>query len=166
MIVTLAHPNRTGAQISLATHDRSAPVVPNISVQVDDVDAAHQSVQRIGARPIGDPHVFADPAGHPFCLIPRPVWAAPVNREEGDVPADCSASLAETTRCAMRTLPSSLSLVPVPGADAGPVCQSQVRSAAGAEPAEAPGLAAPRVVHCGNGDGGPDHGVVADPAGL
>jgi hypothetical protein len=22
--------------------------------------------------------VFADPAGHPFCLIPRPQWAPPV----------------------------------------------------------------------------------------
>jgi hypothetical protein len=22
--------------------------------------------------------VFADPAGHPFCLIPRPAWAAPL----------------------------------------------------------------------------------------
>ena len=23
-------------------------------------------------------HVYADPAGHPFCLIPRPSWAPPV----------------------------------------------------------------------------------------
>jgi hypothetical protein len=24
---------------------------------------------------LGGDHVFADPAGHPFCLIPRPGWA-------------------------------------------------------------------------------------------
>jgi hypothetical protein len=29
------------------------------------------------ARLAGD-HVFADPGGHPFCLIPRPGWAPPV----------------------------------------------------------------------------------------
>ena len=26
-------------------------------------------------------HVYADPAGHPFCLIPRPRWAPPIAGE-------------------------------------------------------------------------------------
>jgi hypothetical protein len=37
-------------------------------------------VLELGARRLsaGD-HVYADPAGHPFCLIPRPTWAPPVH---------------------------------------------------------------------------------------
>ena len=38
-IVTLADPERPGAQISLMTHDAIAPVIPDVPVQVDDVDA-------------------------------------------------------------------------------------------------------------------------------
>ena len=40
------------------------------------------AVLALGARRLSEPgagsRVFADPAGHPFCLIPRPVWAEPV----------------------------------------------------------------------------------------
>jgi len=32
----------------------------------------------LGARPLGGDAVFADPAGHPFCLVRRPGWAPPV----------------------------------------------------------------------------------------
>ncbi len=49
-IVTLADPNRPGAQISLMTHDETAPVVPRVSVQVDDVDAAYASAVREGTE--------------------------------------------------------------------------------------------------------------------
>ena len=35
-IVTLADPNRPGAQIGLATADENTSVVPNVSVHVDD----------------------------------------------------------------------------------------------------------------------------------
>ena len=59
--------------------DPARPQQMHLDVMVDDVDAAHEAVLRIGARQIGDPHIYADPAGHPFCLIPRPHWAAPVN---------------------------------------------------------------------------------------
>ena len=46
---------------------------------VDDLEVAERAVLALGARqlPEGN-HVFADPAGHPFCLIPRPKWAPPV----------------------------------------------------------------------------------------
>ena len=37
--LTLADPGRPGAQISLMTHDATAPVIPDVPVQVDDVDA-------------------------------------------------------------------------------------------------------------------------------
>ncbi len=39
-----------GVQISLMTHDETAPVVPTVSVQVDDVDAAHEAAVREGAE--------------------------------------------------------------------------------------------------------------------
>ena len=46
---------------------------------VDDLEAAGAAVVALGARPLpaGD-HVYADPAGHPFCLIRRPSWAPPL----------------------------------------------------------------------------------------
>jgi Glyoxalase-like domain len=46
---------------------------------VEDPDEAGPRVLALGARPLsaGD-HVYADPAGHPFCLIPRPGWAPPI----------------------------------------------------------------------------------------
>jgi catechol 2,3-dioxygenase-like lactoylglutathione lyase family enzyme len=41
-IVTLAHPDQQpGAQLSLVTHDETAPVNPDVSIQVDDVDAVY-----------------------------------------------------------------------------------------------------------------------------
>lgn len=40
-IVTLADPVRPSAQLSLMTHDATAPVVPDVSVQVHDVDSAY-----------------------------------------------------------------------------------------------------------------------------
>lgn len=72
-IVTLADPNRPSAQISVATHDETAPVVPNMSVQVDDVDAAYAAAVRDGAEivhpltdePWGVRRFFVrDPDGH------------------------------------------------------------------------------------------------------
>jgi uncharacterized glyoxalase superfamily protein PhnB len=49
-IVTLADPARPEMQISLMTHDESAPVLPSVSVQVDDVDAACAAALREGAE--------------------------------------------------------------------------------------------------------------------
>jgi catechol 2,3-dioxygenase-like lactoylglutathione lyase family enzyme len=57
--------------------DPAAPQQFHLDVMVDDVDAAVPRVLALGARQLDGP-VFADPAGHPFCLIPRPGWAPPI----------------------------------------------------------------------------------------
>lgn len=62
--------------------DPSRPQQIHFDVMVDDVDAAEPRVLALGARRLaggdGGSRVYADPAGHPFCLIPRPGWAAPI----------------------------------------------------------------------------------------
>lgn len=52
----------------------------HLDVMVDDLDDAEQRVLELGAcrLPSGD-HVYADPAGHPFCLVRRPPWAPPID---------------------------------------------------------------------------------------
>ena len=46
-----------------------------------DVAAAEPRLLALGARRLAGEEtghrVYADPAGHPFCLIPRPGWAPP-----------------------------------------------------------------------------------------
>jgi catechol 2,3-dioxygenase-like lactoylglutathione lyase family enzyme len=58
------------------------PQQMHFDVMVDDVDAAEPRVLALGARRLagaeGGSRVYADPAGHPFCLIPRPWWAPPI----------------------------------------------------------------------------------------
>jgi len=49
-IVTLSDPANPRAQLSLMTHDATAPVIPDVSVEVDDVDAAHQAACKAGAE--------------------------------------------------------------------------------------------------------------------
>ncbi len=57
--------------------DETVPQQAHLDIMVEDVDAARARVQALGARPLhGD--VFADPAGHPFCLVRRPGWAPPI----------------------------------------------------------------------------------------
>jgi hypothetical protein len=60
----------------------------HLDVMVDDLDRAEAAVLALGARVLSEPgagsRVFADPAGHPFCLIPRPVWAEPVGADTVD----------------------------------------------------------------------------------
>ena len=59
--------------------DPERPQQPHFDVMVDDLDEAEPRVLALGARRLtAASHVFADPAGHPFCLIPRPSWAPPV----------------------------------------------------------------------------------------
>jgi catechol 2,3-dioxygenase-like lactoylglutathione lyase family enzyme len=45
----------------------------HLDIHVDDVDAAEKQVVALGARRLpgegDDFRVFADPAGHPFCLV-------------------------------------------------------------------------------------------------
>jgi catechol 2,3-dioxygenase-like lactoylglutathione lyase family enzyme len=49
-IVTLSDGSNPQAQLSLMTHDATGPVVPDVSVEVDDVDAAHQAARDAGAE--------------------------------------------------------------------------------------------------------------------
>ncbi len=59
------------------------PQQVHLDVMVDDVAAAGPGVLALGARRLsGGDHVYADPAGHPFCLIPRPAWAPPIHAAE------------------------------------------------------------------------------------
>lgn len=63
--------------------DPSRPQQFHLDVMVDDLADAGLRVLALGARrlPHGE-HVYVDPAGHPFCLIPRPGWAAPVHADD------------------------------------------------------------------------------------
>ena len=56
-----------------------APQQMHLDAMVDDLAAAAPKVLALGAhRLAGGDHAYADPAGHPFCLIRRPGWAPPV----------------------------------------------------------------------------------------
>lgn len=77
-IVTLADPDRPEVQLSLITHDASAGVVPDASVEVDDVDAAYQAAHAAGAEivheltdePWGVRRFFVrDPTGHVLNIL-------------------------------------------------------------------------------------------------
>jgi catechol 2,3-dioxygenase-like lactoylglutathione lyase family enzyme len=62
--------------------DPAVPQQIHFDVMVDDLAAVREAVLAVGATelPAGD-HVFADPAGHPFCLIRRPGWAPPLGQD-------------------------------------------------------------------------------------
>jgi len=91
-VVIAADERTSGLAFQLAPNHRSptwpdnaVPQQIHLDVMVDDVAAASERVLAIGARRLGPADssdhayaVFADPAGHPFCLIPRPGWAPPV----------------------------------------------------------------------------------------
>ncbi|MCM1970837.1 MULTISPECIES: VOC family protein [Streptomyces] len=47
---TLASPSNPTAQISLFTEERTAPLVPDLSVEVEDVDAVYAEVVASGAE--------------------------------------------------------------------------------------------------------------------
>lgn len=57
------------------------PAVPqqfHLDVMVEDVAAAGPLVLALGATKLNGEDVYADPAGHPFCLVRRPKWAPPI----------------------------------------------------------------------------------------
>ena len=62
--------------------DPAYPQQVHVDVMVDDLDAAEPAVLALGAHRLTPPgsenRVYADPAGHPFCLINRPGWAPPI----------------------------------------------------------------------------------------
>lgn len=49
-IVTFASPSVPAAQVSVMTADRTAPVTPDLSVEVEDVDAVYAAVRAAGAE--------------------------------------------------------------------------------------------------------------------
>ena len=54
--------------------DPGHPQQLHVDIRVDDVDAAERQVVALGASRLHDAYdkgfrVFADPAGHPFCLV-------------------------------------------------------------------------------------------------
>src|SRR5256885_1018437 len=79
------------ASICQAVDTTDDPRVRHVAVMVGDGAAAEPLVLALGARrlpaPEGDWRVYADPAGRPFCLIPRPSWAPPVLRPVRHGPA-------------------------------------------------------------------------------
>lgn len=84
-VVVAANDTTSGIAFQLAP-DHIAPGWPDpgvpqqfhLDVMVDDIQAATSQVLSCGARCLHGT-VFADPAGHPFCLVPRPSWAQPVH---------------------------------------------------------------------------------------
>lgn len=56
--------------------DPEYPQQIHFDVMVNDLIAARDAVIELGANPIeGGDDVYADPVGHPFCLVKRPAWA-------------------------------------------------------------------------------------------
>ncbi|MFI5829170.1 VOC family protein [Streptomyces sp. NPDC051578] len=49
-IMTLASPSTPTAQISVMINDKTAPVAPDLSIEVDDVDAVHAAIRDSGAE--------------------------------------------------------------------------------------------------------------------
>ena len=77
-IVTLADPADPRIQLSLMTHDATAPVAPDVSIEVDDVDACHAAAVLAGAvivhpltdEPWGVRRFFVrDPNGHVINIL-------------------------------------------------------------------------------------------------
>jgi Glyoxalase-like domain len=50
----------------------------HLDIMVEDVAAAGPRALALGAVKLDGDDVYADPAGHPFCLIRRPGWAPPI----------------------------------------------------------------------------------------
>ena len=57
--------------------DPAVPQQMHLDVMVEDPETSAAGVLALGARHLGG-DIYADPAGHPFCLIRRPGWAPPV----------------------------------------------------------------------------------------
>jgi catechol 2,3-dioxygenase-like lactoylglutathione lyase family enzyme len=84
-VVVAASDTSSGLAFQLAPDTKPPtwpdPAVPqqlHLDIMVEDVAAAGAHVLALGAVRLDGESVFADPAGHPFCLIPRPRWAPPI----------------------------------------------------------------------------------------
>ena len=83
-VVVAASDRTSGLAFQRSPDQRPAtwpdPAVPqqiHLDVMVEDVPGSYDAVLALGATRLGG-DVFADPAGHPFCLIRRPSWAEPL----------------------------------------------------------------------------------------
>ncbi len=84
-VVVAANDTSSGLAFQLAP-DHQAPTWPDpavpqqvhFDVMVEDVAASRPRVLALGATSLAGEGVYADPAGHPFCLIRRPRWAPPI----------------------------------------------------------------------------------------
>jgi catechol 2,3-dioxygenase-like lactoylglutathione lyase family enzyme len=86
-VVVAAEPHTSGFGFQRAPDHRpprwpdpAHPQQMHLDVMVEDPAEAGSRVVALGARPLtGGEDVYADPAGHPFCLVRRPGWAAPIS---------------------------------------------------------------------------------------
>jgi len=84
-VVVAASDTSSGLAFQLAPGHRPPtwpdPAVPqqvHLDVMVEDVAASGPRVLALGASKLDGEDVYADPAGHPFCLVKRPGWAPPI----------------------------------------------------------------------------------------
>jgi catechol 2,3-dioxygenase-like lactoylglutathione lyase family enzyme len=84
-VVVAANDESSGLAFQLAV-DHQPPTWPDprvpqqfhLDIMVADVPSAGPRVVALGATKLDGENVYADPAGHPFCLIRRPGWAPPI----------------------------------------------------------------------------------------
>jgi catechol 2,3-dioxygenase-like lactoylglutathione lyase family enzyme len=85
-VVVAANDTTSGLPFQLAP-DHRAPTWPDtavpqqihLDIMVEGVAHATPHVLGLGATRLDGERVFADPAGHPFCLVNRPGWAEPIS---------------------------------------------------------------------------------------
>ena len=84
-VVVAANETTSGLAFQLAPGHRppswpdpSVPQQVHLDIMVEDVTASGPLVVALGAVKLDGEDVYADPAGHPFCLIRRPGWAPPI----------------------------------------------------------------------------------------
>ena len=93
-VVVAANDSSSGLAFQLAPGHRRPtwpdPAVPqqfHLDIMVEDVAVSGPRVLALGATKLDGDGVYADPAGHPFCLIPRPGWAPPIPADTRRYPA-------------------------------------------------------------------------------
>jgi hypothetical protein len=91
-VVVSTNSQASGLAFQRAPHHRPPtwpdPAIPqqvHLDVMVEDVAAATPRVLELGATKLDGEGVFADPAGHPFCLVKRPGWADPIPAHAADI---------------------------------------------------------------------------------
>lgn len=88
--------------------DPTVPQQVHLDIMVEDLVTAAVQVLALGAARRDGEDVYADPAGHLFCLVRRPPWASPIP----DGGRACSACWGTSprlllTRCSRRAFPPS-----------------------------------------------------------